>query len=50
VHLRPAPVEFLSTIELRPVSVAVGDVRNDGPQLISPIAVSSIVEDIPTLF
>lgn len=49
-HLRPAPAGFFSTIELRPVSVAVGDVRNNGPELIRPVAVTSIVEDKPTLF
>jgi len=49
-HLRPPAGGFVATIELRPVSVAVGDVRNDGPELISAVADSSKVGDIPTLF
>jgi putative SOS response-associated peptidase YedK len=42
--LRAPATEFLAGIEVRPVSAAVGDVRNDGPQLIE----LSTVE--PTLF
>jgi putative SOS response-associated peptidase YedK len=35
--LTPAPLGYLESIEIRPVGVAVGDVRNDGPDLIRPI-------------
>lgn len=35
--LTPAPSVFLESIEIRAVSPAVGDVRNDGPDLIQPI-------------
>lgn len=31
--LAPPPEEFLANLELRPVGPAVGDVRNDGPEL-----------------
>jgi putative SOS response-associated peptidase YedK len=31
--LAPPPVEWLAGLEIRPVSTAVGDVRNDGPVL-----------------
>jgi putative SOS response-associated peptidase YedK len=37
--LGPAPAEYLNGIELRPVSRGVGDVRNDGPELVRDIAV-----------
>jgi putative SOS response-associated peptidase YedK len=49
-QLRPAADSFVSGIELRPVSIAVGDVRNDGPELVRAVPASSIVEDEPTLF
>ncbi len=32
--LTPPTAEYLATLELRPVSAAVGDVRNDGPELL----------------
>ncbi|WP_027345850.1 SOS response-associated peptidase [Hamadaea tsunoensis] len=35
--LTPASPEYLSTVEIRAVGPAVGDVRNDGPDLIAPI-------------
>lgn len=35
--LTPAPLAYLESIEIRPVGAAVGDVRNDGPDLIRPI-------------
>ncbi len=38
------PDGYLAGIELRPVSVAVGDVRNDGPDLIRAVPASSTVE------
>jgi putative SOS response-associated peptidase YedK len=41
--LVPPAADYLSTIEIRSVGGAVGDVRNDGPGLIEPI-------DGPTLF
>ncbi|RLK13595.1 putative SOS response-associated peptidase YedK [Micromonospora sp. M71_S20] len=31
--LAPPPPDWLATLEIRPVGTAVGDVRNDGPQL-----------------
>ncbi|CAM3145047.1 SOS response-associated peptidase [Stackebrandtia soli] len=39
--LRPAGMSYLSGIESRPVSRAVGNVRNDGPQLIERSELSS---------
>jgi putative SOS response-associated peptidase YedK len=37
--LTPAPPSFLDSIEIRAVGAAVGDVRNDGPDLIQAIDV-----------
>ncbi len=53
--LRPPSREYAAGIELRPVSAAVGDVRNDGPDLVRAVAapslVTSTVEPLnPTLF
>ncbi len=31
--LAPPPLDWLAGLEIRPVGPAVGDVRNDGPQL-----------------
>jgi putative SOS response-associated peptidase YedK len=45
----PAP-EYAAGIELRRVSHVVGDVRNDGPDLIRPVAESSDESDVDTLF
>jgi putative SOS response-associated peptidase YedK len=45
--LRPPSLDYASGIELRPVSPAVGNVRNDGPDLIraaEPPAVQSTVD------
>jgi putative SOS response-associated peptidase YedK len=36
------PIEFLDALEIRPVGPAVGDVRNDGPQLIRRTAVTAL--------
>ncbi len=35
-------IEFLEALEIRPVGPAVGDVRNDGPGLIEPVAVTPL--------
>jgi len=40
--LTPAADDYLSTIEIRAIGPAVGDVRNDGPGLIEPIEVSQL--------
>jgi putative SOS response-associated peptidase YedK len=37
--LSPAPDSFLSSLEIRPVGPAVGDVRNDGPRLVDRVPV-----------
>jgi putative SOS response-associated peptidase YedK len=36
--LEPAPDQFLSTLEIRPVGAAVGSVHNDGPSLVEEVA------------
>jgi putative SOS response-associated peptidase YedK len=62
--LASAPIPYLDAIELRPVARAVGDVRNDGPELIRAIAegadsatlgtstegASTVATSTPTLF
>ncbi len=49
--LRAPDPAYAAGIQLRPVSSAVGDVRNDGPELIREAPVSSTVEGrAPTLF
>jgi putative SOS response-associated peptidase YedK len=52
--LTPPSSTYCAAIEIRPVSTRVGDVRNDGPELVQRIAVApsqvSIVDDAPTLF
>jgi putative SOS response-associated peptidase YedK len=53
--LEPVSAELLAGIELRPVGSAVGDVRNDGPDLVArvpapPLAGSSVVPVNLTLF
>jgi len=40
--LTPAGDDYLSTIEIRAIGPAVGDVRNDGPGLIEPIEVGHL--------
>jgi len=35
------PMKFLDSLEIRPVGPAVGDVRNDGPGLTAPMAVTA---------
>jgi putative SOS response-associated peptidase YedK len=49
--LAPPDPAFLAGIEVRPVGAAVGNVRNNGPELVARVAVpqpSVVVE--PTLF
>jgi putative SOS response-associated peptidase YedK len=52
--LRPASPQYRGSIEIRPVSAAVGDVRNDGPDLIRAVAaqplLASTVDRAETLF
>lgn len=52
--LSPTALQYAADIEVRPVGPAVGDVRNDGPELIRAVALAvpgeSIVEPPPTLF
>ena len=36
------PMKFLSSLELRPVGPAVGDVRNDGPGLTARVDVTAL--------
>ena len=48
--LRPPDDDYAAGIELRPVSAAVGDVRNDGPDLIKPITESANQSTMETLF
>ena len=49
----PSP-QYGAGIEVRPVSPAVGDVRNDGPELVrkvsAPLLCGSIMEPPPALF
>ena len=44
--LRPTPDELITEIDIRPVGAAVGNVRNNGPELVLPAAESVS----PTLF
>jgi len=48
--LRPTTAEYAAGIELRRVSHVVGDVRNDGPDLISPVTDSAEQSEVDTLF
>jgi putative SOS response-associated peptidase YedK len=52
--LRPLSPEYAAGIELRPVSPAVGNVRNDGPELIRPVVAEKLESTVdsqnPTLF
>lgn len=34
--LTPPPLDYIASIEIRPVGPAVGNVRNDGPELVAP--------------
>ncbi|NUR47028.1 MAG: SOS response-associated peptidase [Hamadaea sp.] len=45
--LTPAGDDYLSTIEIRAVGPAVGDVRNDGPGLIDPIEAGLLFGSVP---
>jgi putative SOS response-associated peptidase YedK len=40
--LAPTPERLVSGLEIRPVGPAVGDVRNDGPELIRRVAVTPL--------
>jgi putative SOS response-associated peptidase YedK len=44
--LAPPPVELVSTLELRPVSPMVNSVRNNGPELIAPLAPEAVAEPL----
>jgi putative SOS response-associated peptidase YedK len=48
--LRPPDPDYAAGIELRPVSAAVGDVRNDGPDLIVEITDRADQSTMETLF
>ena len=52
--LAPPRLEYAAGIETRPVSAAVGDVRNDGPELVRRVTAAplggAIVEPPVTLF
>ena len=48
--LRPPAADYAAGIELRPVSTAVSDVRNDGPDLIARITESANQSTMETLF
>jgi putative SOS response-associated peptidase YedK len=48
--LRPPAADYAAGIELRRVSAAVGDVRNDGPDLIEPITERAHQSTMETLF
>jgi putative SOS response-associated peptidase YedK len=49
--LDPPEPDFLSGLELRPVGPAVGNVRNDGPELMTRVDVQRIVDGPqPSLF
>ena len=49
--LDPPEPEFLAGLELRPVGPAVGNVRNDGPELMAPIDIDRVADEPPpTLF
>jgi putative SOS response-associated peptidase YedK len=42
VLLTPPSDDYLAGLELRPVGAAVGNVRNDGPELIAPIQADAL--------
>lgn len=49
--LDPPSPEFLSRLELRPVGPAVGNVRNDGPELVTRVDIDQVTDEpAPTLF
>jgi putative SOS response-associated peptidase YedK len=49
--LAPPPPELLAGLELRPVGPAVGNVRNDGPELVTRVDIQRLpIEAPPTLF
>ncbi|MEV6691460.1 SOS response-associated peptidase [Micromonospora sp. NPDC051196] len=47
--LAPPPLDWLATVEIRPVGPAVGNVRNDGPELIArvPLPPAARSADVP---
>jgi putative SOS response-associated peptidase YedK len=49
-YLRPPAEDYAAGIELRMVSSAVSDVRNDGPELIASITESADQSIMETLF
>lgn len=44
ILLTPTPDSLVADLEVRPVGPAVGDVRNDGPELIRRVAAPSLTE------
>jgi putative SOS response-associated peptidase YedK len=44
--LAPPPLDYVASIEVRPVGPAVGNVRNDGPELIEPVGGPEIQESL----
>ncbi|TCB97670.1 SOS response-associated peptidase [Micromonospora zingiberis] len=49
--LAPPPLDWLASLEIRPVGAAVGDVRNDGPELTARVSLAPAAEPAdPTLF
>lgn len=49
--LDPPPPGFLAGLELRPVGPAVGNVRNDGPELVTRVDIDRVSDQpAPTLF
>jgi hypothetical protein len=42
--LTPTPASLVAGLELRPGGSAVGDVRNDGPELIRRVSAPSLTE------
>ncbi|GGK17366.1 DUF159 family protein [Pilimelia terevasa] len=48
--LAPPPPESVAALEIRPVGPAVGDVRNDGPDLVARVSAPAAGEPPATLF
>jgi putative SOS response-associated peptidase YedK len=48
--LAPPSMDRLAGLEIRPVGPAVGDVRNDGPQLTARVSMATAGAEEPTLF
>jgi hypothetical protein len=47
--LAPPAEQLVAALELRPVGAAVGNVANDNPGLIDPVAVEAEWQEAPTL-